>query len=65
MPKARPLPSDPQERARLLLRRKAVVASVSRWRTRHPARARRMWRLCKAMQRLRLRHEAMRHAGEW
>lgn len=53
MPKPRPLPIDPHERARLLRRRKTVAACVARWRAGHPALARHMWRLSKALQRQR------------
>lgn len=36
MPKARPLPTDPKERARIIKQRADTVKRVEKWRKAHP-----------------------------
>jgi len=59
MPKARPLPVDPEERRRLLARREQTKRAVRKWRKVHVDKARALYRHCVTIRRTRLRGRAM------
>lgn len=55
MPKARPLPVDPEERRRLLARREQTKRAVRKWRKVHTAKALALYRHCFRIRYARLR----------
>lgn len=53
MPKARPLPADPEQAAKIIRRRRQLIQAQQAWRKRHPRKANALSKLCMALMRMR------------